>query len=172
LEAGGTLQSAAADRTRNASARAKRRSHTPAWSALIAMTVFARLLQSRLMFTGIEHFAIASPNPRRLADFYVSTLEFEITFEYAGNYFVQAKDGALIEIIPSEGNQPESGMRTPGLRHIAISIENFDAAYDQLQKQGIKFEGEPYEVQGNRLAFFKDPDGNLLHLIYRSKPLK
>ena len=125
-----------------------------------------------MMFTGIEHFAIASPNPQRLAEFYVATLGFEITFEYAGNYFVQAKDGALIEIIPAEGDRPESGMRTPGLRHIAISIDNFDAAYEHLQKQGIKFEGEPYEVQGNRLAFFKDPDGNLLHLIYRSKPLK
>jgi glyoxylase I family protein len=130
------------------------------------------LLQSPLMFTGIEHFAIASPNPKRLADFYVATLEFEITYEYAGNYFVQAKDGALIEIIPAEGDRPESAMRTPGLRHIAISIDDFDAAYEQLQKGGIKFEGEPYEVQGNRLAFFKDPDGNLLHLIYRSKPLK
>ena len=124
------------------------------------------------MFTGIEHFAIASPNPKRLADFYVSNLEFEITFEYAGNYFVQAKDGALIEIIPAEGDLAESGMRTPGLRHIAISVENFDAAYDQLKKQGVKFEAEPYEVQGNRLAFFKDSDGNLLHLIYREKPLR
>src|SRR3954463_7660407 len=118
-----------------------------------------QLLQSRMMFTGIEHFAIASPNPRRLADFYVATLEFEISYEYAGNYFVQAKDGALIEIIPAEGDRPESAMRTPGLRHIAISIDNFDAAYEHLQQQGIKFEGEPYEVQGNRLAFFKDPDG-------------
>jgi glyoxylase I family protein len=125
-----------------------------------------------MMFTGIEHFAIASPNPRRLADFYVATLEFEITYEYAGNYFVQAKDGSLIEIIPAEGDRPESGMRTPGLRHIALSIDNFDAAYKHLQEQGIKFEGEPYEVQGNRLVFFKDPDGNLLHLIYRSKPLR
>jgi glyoxylase I family protein len=123
------------------------------------------------MFTGIEHFAIASPNPRRLADYYVDTLEFEITFEYAGNYFIQAKNGALIEIIPSEGDRPESAVRTPGMRHIAISVTDFDAAYNQLKGQGVVFVGDPYEVQGNRLAFFKDPDGNLVHLIYREKPL-
>jgi glyoxylase I family protein len=123
------------------------------------------------MFTGIEHFAIASPNPRRLADYYVDTLEFEITFEYAGNYFIQAKNGALIEIIPSEGDRPESAVRTPGMRHIAISVTDFDAAYNQLKGQGVVFVGDPYEVQGNRLAFFQDPDGNLLHLIYREKPL-
>jgi glyoxylase I family protein len=124
------------------------------------------------MFTGIEHFAIASPNPKRLAEYYVAYLDFEITFEYAGNFFVQAKDGSLIEIIPSEGDRPESGMRTPGMRHIAISVDDFDAAYHQLQKQGVTFEGEPYSVETNRLVFWKDPDGNLLHLIHRAKPLR
>ena len=31
--------------------------------------------------------------------------------------------------------------------------------------------GEPFETQGNRLAFFNDADGNLVHLIKREKPL-
>jgi glyoxylase I family protein len=123
------------------------------------------------MFTGIEHFAIASPNPKRLADWYVSQLEFEITFEYAGNYFIEARNGSLIEIIPSEGDRPESAIRTPGMRHIAIAVNNFDAAYNQLATQGVKFEGEPYTNDGNRLVFFSDPDGNLIHLIQRAKPL-
>jgi hypothetical protein len=32
--------------------------------------------------------------------------------------------------------------------------------------------GEPYQAQGNRLVFFSDPDGNVLHLIQRARPLK
>jgi hypothetical protein len=40
-----------------------------------------------------------------------------------------------------------------------------------LKKQGVRFEAEPYETQGNRLVFFSDADGNLIHLIKRSKPL-
>jgi len=123
------------------------------------------------MFTGIEHFAIASPNPKRLADWYVSQLEFEITFEYAGNYFVEARNGSLIEIIPSEGERPQSAMRTPGMRHIAIAVDDFEAAYAQLRAQGAKFEGEPYTNDGNRIVFFTDADGNLIHLIKRAKPL-
>src|SRR5690242_15748797 len=123
------------------------------------------------MFSGIEHFAIASPNPRRLANWYVSNLEFEISYEYAGNYFIEAKNGGLIEIIPSEGKPFPTAMRTPGMRHIAIAVTDFDAAHDRLKTQGVKFEGEPYTNQGNRLVFFKDPDGNLLHLIERDKPL-
>ncbi len=123
------------------------------------------------MFQGIEHFAIASPDPKRLADWYASNLEFEIVFEYAGNYFIRAKNGALIEIIPAEGARTESGMRTPGMRHIAILVDDFDQAYEYLKSRGIQFAGEPYSNQGNRLVFFKDAEGNLLHLIQREKPL-
>jgi glyoxylase I family protein len=123
------------------------------------------------MFLGIEHFAIASPNPKRLADWYVSNLEFQITFEYAGNYFIEAVNGSLIEIIPAEGERAQAAMRTPGMRHIAIAVEDFDAAYAQLQQQGVTFAGEPYTNQGNRLVFFTDPDGNLIHLIQRDRPL-
>lgn len=123
------------------------------------------------MFSGIEHFAIASPNPKRLAEWYVSNLDFEISFEYAGNYFVEAQNGNLIEIIPAEGERPASAIRTPGMRHIAISVNDFDAAFERLKVQGVKFEGEPFTNQGNRLVFFVDADGNLLHLIKRDKPL-
>ena len=123
------------------------------------------------MFTGIEHFAIASPNPKRLAEWYVATLGFEITYEYAGNYFVEAQNGALIEIIPAEGERAESTVRSPGMRHIAISVQDFDGARAVLASRGVKFDAEPYSNQGNLLQFFKDSDGNLLHLIQREKSL-
>ena len=123
------------------------------------------------MFIGIEHFAIASPNPKRLADWYAACLQFEITFEYAGNYFVEAQNGALVEIIPAEGERPASTLRTPGMRHIAISVDDFDSAYASLNSQGVIFEDEPYTNQGNRVVFFRDPDGNILHLIQRATPL-
>ncbi len=123
------------------------------------------------MFIGIEHFAIASPNPKRLAEWYVSNLEFEISFEYAGNYFVEARDGSLIEIVPAEGERAKAEMRTPGMRHIAIAVDDFDTAYRQLRQQGVAFTGEPYANEGNRLVFFTDADGNLVHLIQRAQPL-
>jgi glyoxylase I family protein len=123
------------------------------------------------MFTGIEHFAIASPNPKSLAEWYVQTLGFEQFFEYDGNYFIRAQNGGMIEIIPSEGPRPETAFRTEGLRHIAISVNNFDQAHSELKGKNVEFLGAPYENQGNRLVFFKDRDGNLVHLIERQKPL-
>jgi glyoxylase I family protein len=123
------------------------------------------------MFSGLEHTAIASPSPMKLAQWYVDHLEFRINFEYDGNYFVRAANGAMLEIIPSEGQRGEQKMRDPGLRHLAIEVKDFDGAYAALRGRGVNFVGEPYVNQGNRLVFFTDCDGNLVHLIQREKPL-
>lgn len=123
------------------------------------------------MFVGLEHTAIASPSPVKLANWYVDHLGFRINFEYDGNYFVRAANGAMLEIIPSEGDRGSNKMRDPGIRHLAIEVTDFDAAHAALKSQGVSFAGEPYVNSGNRLVFFSDCDGNLVHLIQREKPL-
>ena len=123
------------------------------------------------MFDGLEHTAIASPKPEKLATWYVEHLGFRINFEYDGNYFVRAANGAMLEIIPSEGARAEQKMRDEGIRHLAIEVTDFDAAHAALKDQGVNFTGQPYVNQGNRLVFFTDCDGNFVHLIQREKPL-
>lgn len=123
------------------------------------------------MFTGIEHFAIASPDPQRLAEWYVAKLAFRINYEYAGNYFVKAPNGAILEIVLSQGERGAATPKTPGLRHIAIAVDNFESALEDLRDKNVVFTGPPFENQGNRLVFFEDADGNLLHLIERQQPL-
>src|SRR5262245_8435454 len=125
----------------------------------------------QLMFKGLEHTAIASPNPEALAKWYVEHLEFHINFTYAGNYFVKAANGTMLEIIPSEGERPSNKMKDPGIRHLAILVDDFDAASGTLQKQGVEIVNAPFNKQANRLVFFTDSDGNLVHLIHREKPL-
>jgi len=123
------------------------------------------------MFLGLEHTAIASPSPARLADWYVQYLGFRINYEYDGNFFVRAPNGTMLEIIPSEGERAPQKMKDPGIRHLAIAVEDFDASLQDLKSRGVPFLTEPYVNQGNRLVFFSDGDGNILHLIQREKPL-
>lgn len=123
------------------------------------------------MFKGLEHTAIASPDPQKLAQWYVDHLEFTINFEYAGNYFVRAANGSMLEIIPSEGDRAPQKMKDPGIRHLAILVDDFDAAYQRLRQAGVQFLGEPTENKGNRLVFFADGDGNFVHLVHRQEPL-
>lgn len=123
------------------------------------------------MFKGLEHTAIASPNPKQLAEWYAEHLEFRINFEYDGNFFVRAQNGSMLEIIPSIGDAVTNEMRTPGIRHFAIDVDNFDDGIALLKAKNVHFLGEPFNNQGNRLVFFADCDGNILHLIQREKPL-
>ena len=48
------------------------------------------------MFQGLEHTAIASPDPRKLAQWYVDNLEFQINFSYDVFYFVKAREPAFL----------------------------------------------------------------------------
>ena len=123
------------------------------------------------MFTGLEHTAIASPNPAKLAQWYVDHLEFVVNHTYDGNYFVKASNGTMLEIIPSEGEQAPQKMKDPGIRHLAIWVDDFDAAHARLKQLGVRFLTEPVNNKGNRLIFFSDGDGNIVHLIHREKPL-
>jgi glyoxylase I family protein len=123
------------------------------------------------MFRGLEHTAIASPDPRALAEWYAATLQFVINYEYAGNYFVRAANGSMLEIIPGKGAFTSPQLEDVGIRHLAIDVDDFDAAHAHLIAAGVHFLGEPMNKQGNRLLFFSDLDGNILHLIQRERPL-
>jgi len=126
------------------------------------------------MVTGIEHTAIASPDPRRLADWYVEHLDFTINYRSSNSQtvFVKAADGSMLEIIESNAapRQPLD-MKAPGLRHLAIAVNDFDGVYQRLRSKAVSFLGEPEKKGGNSLVFFTDPDGNILHLLQREKPL-
>lgn len=123
------------------------------------------------MFVGLEHTAIASPDPAALAQWYVDHLGFHINYRYDAFFFVKAPNGTMLEIVPSDGQPRAQQLKDPGIRHLAIAVQDFDAAYKQLREAGVQFLNEPYVNQGNRLVFFTDRDGNFLHLIEREQPL-
>jgi glyoxylase I family protein len=126
------------------------------------------------MVKGIEHTAIASPDPGRLAQWYVDHLQFVINWRptNSSTVFVKAANGSMIEIIEATDTaQGAFGMRDAGLRHLAIEVTDFADAYQQLARQGIRFLTEPETHGGNTVAFFADCDGNILHLLHRETPL-
>jgi glyoxylase I family protein len=127
-----------------------------------------------MMIQGIEHTAIASPDPERLAQWYVETLGFKINYQSKNSrtVFVKAENGTMIEII--EAAHPAAGaakLDDPGIRHLALTVADFPSACERLKELGVAFLTEPTTKGGNSLVFFTDPDGNLLHLLHREKPL-
>ena len=126
------------------------------------------------MIKGIEHTAIASPDPGRLAQWYVEHLGFTINYQSKNSktVFVKAADGSMIEIIEA-GHPAEAAprMNDPGFRHLALTVDNFAETSQRLKDGGIVFLTEPSTKGGNSVVFFADPDGNILHLLERETPL-
>ncbi len=123
------------------------------------------------MIVGIEHVAIASPDPQKLARWYVETLGFVINYDAGKAVFIKAPDGSMFEIIASEGARAPATLKDPGLRHVALTVSDFEAAYGKIKAAGVKFISEPLDSKGVKVVFFEDPEGNYLHLLKRETPL-
>jgi glyoxylase I family protein len=126
--------------------------------------------------TGIEHFAICARDPAALADFYVTTLGFSIVYRNAKTpptLFVKpARAGSMIEIMPA-ADKPlvRKEMTDPGLVHVALSVDDLAVSMAELTSRGIRFEGDVRISAEAKAVFFRDPEGNILHLIERGRPL-
>jgi glyoxylase I family protein len=125
------------------------------------------------MIKGIEHTAIASPDPSRLAQWYVDHLDFVVNYRSSTSktVFVKADNGSMIEIVEAHNQPTAPHMKDAGIRHLAIEVTDVAAEYARLREMGVAFSGEPQSSGGNTVAFFADCDGNILHLLHREKPL-
>ena len=114
----------------------------------------------------IHHIAIIVSDYEVAKDFYVNKLGFSVIRE---NYRPERKDWKLdlrvnehteLEIFAEENppkrvNRPEAC----GLRHLAFSVDDIDAAVAHLTAHGVECEAirvDPFT--GKRFTFFSDPD--------------
>ena len=52
-----------------------------------------------------------------------------------------------------------------GITHIGLRVEGFEAAYEALRAQGVRFLGEPTEIRPDVwVAYFCGPDGEVLEM--------
>jgi glyoxylase I family protein len=123
------------------------------------------------MITGVEHTAIASFTPHELARWYVEKLSFVEVLDTGQTLYLGAPNGVVLEFVFAETQPAAPLIRDAGIRHLALSVRDLEAARKQLQGQGIKFEDEPVVLPGLRIHFFRDPEGNFLHLVERTTPL-
>lgn len=122
----------------------------------------------------LEHMGLAARDTTALAQWYQEVLGFRLihqTDETPPAYFVEEPGGLIIEIVPGKGEASNPTRQDAGWRHAAFIVENFDGAYQELKDKGVDLE-PPFVNGPNRVAFFRDPEGNLLHLIFRGEPLE
>ena len=127
------------------------------------------------MIRSIEHVAVVADDPEALAKWYCETLGFEMVEarKDSQTYFIGLAGGGVLEILPSnQAGRTDPDARDAGIRHIALSVEDFDAVHQGLGERGIAFAGPKLDLpDGTQMDFFPDPEGNLLQLINRPQAL-
>ena len=129
-----------------------------------------------MSFIGIEHIGIAAADTVALKDWYVKAFGLEVCYDNGKTpptFFLRFPDGNMIEIyaIGTAAPHPASN-KVQGIRHFAISVDDFDAACASLAALGVeRLESPAPPTPALATFFFRDPEGNILHLIRRAKPL-
>ena len=126
------------------------------------------------MFSGIEHTAIAAQDTTALCPWYCGTFGYEVVYDdkkAPPTYFVKLGSG-LLEMIPA-GDAPRTDRESadPGLSHLAIAVDDFDAAVSSLAARGVALKNVREASGGVKVGFLDDPEGNLAQIIFRPNPL-
>jgi glyoxylase I family protein len=124
------------------------------------------------MNLSIEHIGIAAVDPVGLKDWYVRVLAAREVYTDGGNppaFLLQVSGRFWIEVYAAEKSiRDTANNRLAGWRHVAIQVESIERARDELAGRGAEFEGPIKPAAGGgRVLFFKDGEGNLLHLVER-----
>lgn len=142
------------------------------------------MIKARLLHVDI--LAGSTPLADQIEKFYTQTLGLELKRKnvvpgkadrrFIGNQ--GEENGMLLEVV---GDLSEEGEPTyfqghaarqiladigPCFDHIALEVEDIEAACAALKQAGVQLDAEPYEFAGFiRMAWLRDPAGNPVELI-------
>lgn len=119
-----------------------------------------------MQITGTHHMALLTDNFERMRAFYVDVLGLPVIGGFPGRDIIFiGVGGAAIELVARDARPGASG----GWDHFAFEVADTDAVYADLSARGVVFHDPPRSFPPDaplaRIAFFKDPDGNVLELV-------
>lgn len=86
-----------------------------------------------------------------------------------------AADGATLDLNDTminlrvsadhESVNSDSAQPTYGYHHICVSVDDVDAAHQELTTKGIEFISDPVDTPDARIAFFRGPDNIVIEVL-------
>jgi catechol 2,3-dioxygenase-like lactoylglutathione lyase family enzyme len=115
----------------------------------------------------VDFLSVHSQDIERSRRFYLETLGLPLDADRGERGF-EVRAGQLCL---SVWNPTRAGMELGASpAHVALHVEDVEAARRQLEARGVEFEGEILDTGVCHMAFFRDPDGNALMLHRRYAP--
>lgn len=128
------------------------------------------------MVLGMEHIAVVSKDTLALKNWYQEMFGGEVVYDNGkGCYFLAFPDKTMIEFVVAGEDKPEDVPKTAGIRHIAFAVDakSFDPLVEKLKSDSRveTITDVTTNAKGIKTYWFRDYEGNLMHLIYRPEPL-
>jgi len=126
-----------------------------------------------MQFT-LEHIALPARDIHALRDWYVSRLGAACIAPNGAEppFFIKLPGTTTtFEVYAATGSTPQTEDNgLAGWRHLALRVSSIEVAQKELEARGVEFKDPPKPAAGGgRVLFFKDCEGNLLHLVERPK---
>lgn len=119
------------------------------------------------LLRGAHHVALYTADFSRLYAFYTEVLGLPEVGRFPGHPIAFLGAGATV--IELCGGEEAAAPRGQGWNHLAFEVGDLEAAVAALVARGVALhtppEPFPLEAPRCRVAFFRDPDGNLLELF-------
>jgi catechol 2,3-dioxygenase-like lactoylglutathione lyase family enzyme len=119
-----------------------------------------------LVVEHVDFVSVLTQDIPRAKRFYAETLGLEIETEGENDMEFRLGQVTLDVFNPASQGQPFA----PNLGGVALRVPDVAAARALLEEKGVEFDGETIDTGVCHMAFFHDPDGNLLLLHRRYAP--
>jgi catechol 2,3-dioxygenase-like lactoylglutathione lyase family enzyme len=117
------------------------------------------------LISGLDFVSVPSTNPERARSFYVDTLGLRPDERNPGEFWVGETCCSIYD--PTQyGMEFEPQKRSP----LGLHVDDVEAARTELEGRGVQFLSETFDTGVCHMAFFADPDGNVLMLHRRYAP--
>lgn len=121
-----------------------------------------------------EHIGIYASDSIGLSKWYIENLGFKVinTLEKEGRppiYFLKGDGGLVLEVLPTKLSKGKRELSSPGFSHVGLVVDDFVKTEMTLKDRGINLDNVRKTSNGWTIAYFKDPEGNQLELVYRPK---
>jgi len=117
---------------------------------------------------GYEHTGIFFKNTENMAEWYCDNFGAkEVSRSDSKNpiIFISFGNSSLLELVPandSPNSEPDDHC------HFSLAVKNLESAIKGLESIGIQLDKPVFKAyDGSPVAFFRDPEGNLIQLVER-----
>ncbi len=118
-----------------------------------------------MQLSGTHHIGLRTPNFEAMEKFYTETLGFKVTERWDDVKIIFIDIGSTTIELIGRDDATDHTNPTGGIDHIALHVPSVDEAFAELVEKGVKIRSEPRDFKNVRIAFFFDPDGNVLELV-------